>query len=95
MKLKTIKLYRLKLIYSHLQTASSNQLCWCKHVFCGLFYFFCAPGVLCVRPVQAQGEAGHASAVSHQKGAAPFIRHHREEQSPQHGVKEAAPPSCG
>lgn len=52
------------------------------------------PGVLRVRPVQAQGEACHAPALPHQEGVAPFIRHHREEQPPQHGVREATPSSC-
>lgn len=43
-------------------------------------------GVLRFGPVRAPGDAGHASALPHQEGAAPLGRHHREEQPPQHGV---------
>ena len=37
------------------------------------------PGVLRVRPVQAQGEGERSPALPHQEGAAAFVRHHREE----------------
>jgi len=53
----------------------------------------CPAGVLRVGPVQAQGEADHAPTLPDQEGAALIIRHHREEQPPQHGVREAPPPS--
>lgn len=44
-------------------------------------------GVLRVGLVQAQGQACHNPALPDQEGAAAFVRHHREEQPPQHGVK--------
>lgn len=49
------------------------------------------PGHLRVGPVQAQGQAGHAPSLPHQEGAAAVVRHHREEQPPQHGVRGSRP----
>lgn len=48
-------------------------------------------GVLRVGPVQAQGQACQPTALPNQEGAAAFVRHHREEQPPQHGVKYVTP----
>lgn len=60
------------------------------------------PGVLRVGPVQGPGQGGHAPSLPHQEGAAAVVRHHREEQPPQHGVRGsrasdrgAAPPPIG
>lgn len=85
---ETVKILSKPACSSYLIFIYPSSLSWLlSHMFSPGSPSSCPLGVLRVGPVQAQGQACHTPALPSQEGAAAFVRHHREEQSPQYGVR--------